>query len=152
MRAEEDRNTNNVVAFRAPGKAVAPEVPRSTAPEAHRATETRPATAAWWCEQVLSGAEQASCAAELVGHALDEPAAFSAMRDTLVDWAGEADGAEDRARALSRLLDALVTTRRPGFLRWLPAMGQGPDRLPGTGLAARALTERRGDTAAPNTD
>ncbi|WP_167407320.1 S-type pyocin domain-containing protein [Streptomyces swartbergensis] len=44
MRAEEDRNTNNVVDFRAPGKAVAPAVPRPTAPGARRATETEPAT------------------------------------------------------------------------------------------------------------
>ncbi|MFF5104501.1 hypothetical protein [Streptomyces sp. NPDC000134] len=107
---------------------------------------------AWWCAQVLSGAEQASCAAELVGHALDEPAAFPAMRDTLIGWACEADGAEDRARALSRLLDALVAARRPGFLRWLLAMGRGPDGLPGKDLAARALAELRGDTAASNTD
>jgi hypothetical protein len=107
---------------------------------------------AWWCEQVLSGAEPASCAAELVGHALDEPAAFPAMRDVLIDWASEAVGAEDRARALSRLFDALVEARQPGFLRWLLAMGRGPDGLPGKDLAARALTELRGHAAASNTD
>ncbi|MER7404837.1 hypothetical protein ABT373_20675 [Streptomyces sp. NPDC000070] len=106
----------------------------------------------WWCEQVLSGAEPASCAAELVGHALDEPAAFPAMRDALIGWASEADGAQDRARALSRLLDALVAARQPGFLRWLLAMGRGPEGLPGKDLAARALTELRGEAAATNTD
>ncbi|MGW1630161.1 hypothetical protein [Streptomyces anthocyanicus] len=107
---------------------------------------------AWWSAQVLSGAEPASCAAALVGHALDEPAAFPAMRDALIDWAAEADGAVDRARALSRLLDALVEARQPGFLRWLLAMGRGPDGLPGKDLAARALAELRGDAAASNTD
>ncbi|MEU3027354.1 hypothetical protein ACPCBC_00020 [Streptomyces incarnatus] len=103
---------------------------------------------AWWSELVLSGAEPASCAAELVGHALNEPAAFPAMRDALIDWAAEAD----HARALSRLLDALVAARQPGFLRWLLAMGRGPDGLPGKDLAARALAELRGDAAASNTD
>ncbi|MCC8455093.1 hypothetical protein [Streptomyces rochei] len=106
---------------------------------------------AWWSEQVLSGAELASCAAELVGHALDEPVAFPFIRDALIDWAAEADGTKDLARALDKLLDALVEARKPGFLRWLLAMRRGSDGLPGKELAARALAELRGDAAAPNT-
>jgi hypothetical protein len=38
MRAKEDRNTNNVVDFPAPGKVVAPAVARPTAQETEAAT------------------------------------------------------------------------------------------------------------------
>ncbi|MEU6477675.1 hypothetical protein ABZ858_12430 [Streptomyces sp. NPDC047017] len=106
----------------------------------------------WWSDQILAHAETASHTVQLAGHALNDPDTFAAMRDVLVRWCSEADGAEPRTRALSRLTDGLVAARQPGFLRWLLAVGRGPDTMPGKELAARALAAWRDETPASNTD
>ncbi|KOT60077.1 MULTISPECIES: hypothetical protein [Streptomyces] len=107
---------------------------------------------AWWSDRIRTDAELASSAVQLAGHALNESIAFADMRDVLLVWCSEADGAEHRARALSELLDGLVAARQPGFLRWLLAVERGPDAMPGKKSAARALTVWRRNTPAENTD
>ncbi|MEV5885737.1 hypothetical protein AB0L74_23975 [Streptomyces sp. NPDC052020] len=106
---------------------------------------------AWWSDRILTDAEVASRTVRLAGHALNESATFLAMRDALLAWCSEADGAEHQARALSELLDGLVAARQPGFLRWLLAVDRGPDTMPGKEPAARALAVWRSETPAPNT-
>ncbi|MET9553645.1 hypothetical protein [Streptomyces sp. NPDC006645] len=98
----------------------------------------------WWSDQVLADAELASSTVQLAAHALNESAAFPAMRDALLDWCAEAACEEHRARALRELLDGLVSARQPGFLRWLLAVERGPDAMPGKEPAALALVAWRG--------
>ncbi|MFG2812890.1 hypothetical protein [Streptomyces sp. NPDC048410] len=107
---------------------------------------------AWWSEEILTDAELASCAVELIGHALNESCTFAVMRDALLVWCSEAGGAEHRAEALSELLTGLVTARQPGFLRWLLAVERGPDTLPGKQTAAQALVAWRNNTPVPQAD
>lgn len=103
---------------------------------------------AWWSDRIRADAELASSTVRLAGHALNESATFAAMRDVLLAWCSEADGAEHRARALDELLDGLVAARQPGFLRWLLAVDRGPDTMPGKEPAARALAAWRSRTPA----
>ncbi|MGW4225895.1 hypothetical protein ACWEG1_20830 [Streptomyces bauhiniae] len=107
---------------------------------------------AWWSDQILADAEPASCAVELIGHALNESTTFAVMRDALLVWCSEVGGAEHRTEALSALLAGLVAARQPGFLRWLLAVERGPDTLPGKETAAEALVAWRNNTPAPQTD
>lgn len=97
----------------------------------------------WWSEQFLSQEESASSAVQLTGHALNESVTFASMGEVLITWCSEADGTERRSQALSQLMDGLVAARQPGFLRWLLAVGRGPDTMPGKELAARALATWR---------
>ncbi|MCK7624641.1 hypothetical protein MUU72_16295 [Streptomyces sp. RS10V-4] len=105
---------------------------------------------AWWSDHVLSDSDSVSVAVHLAGHALNEPATFADMRDTLLDWCSEAVGAEHLTRALNTLLDGLVAAREPGFLRWLLAVDRVPDAVPGKEPAARSLAAWRGDSPASN--
>lgn len=107
---------------------------------------------AWWSDRIRTDAELASCTVQMAGHALNESITFMDMRDVLLVWCSEADGAEHRARALSELLDGLVAARQPGFLRWLLAVKRGPDAMPGKEPAARALAVWRSNTPATNAD
>ncbi|WP_345945229.1 hypothetical protein SALCHL_005164 [Streptomyces albus subsp. chlorinus] len=107
---------------------------------------------AWWSDRILTDAESASSTVQLAGHALNEPVTFADMRDVLLAWCAEADQGADRARALSALLDGLVASRQPGFLRWLLSVERGPDTMPGKEPAARALAAWRGRTPATHTD
>ncbi|MBM7168977.1 hypothetical protein JQK87_11220 [Streptomyces sp. G44] len=101
---------------------------------------------AWWSDELPASVESAASAVELTGHALNEPATFAAMREVLLTWCSEADGDEHRVRALGVLMDGLVAARQPGFLRWLLAVGRGPDEMPGKEPAARALAMWRDNT------
>ncbi|MYX15232.1 hypothetical protein GTY67_17855 [Streptomyces sp. SID8374] len=107
---------------------------------------------AWWSEQVLNEPELAFSTVQLAAHALDESATFAAMRDALLVWCAEAVDVEHRARALSELLDGLVSARRPGSLRWLLAVERGPDSMPGKEPAARALAAWRGESPVSHSD
>ncbi|MFB7704461.1 hypothetical protein [Streptomyces niveus] len=106
----------------------------------------------WWSNQILADAEVASSTVQLTAHALNESAAFAAMRDALLNWCAEAACAEHPALALSELLDGLVSARQPGFLRWLLAVDRGPVAMPGKESAAQALAAWRGESPAPKTD
>lgn len=106
-----------------------------------------------WCRgQILAGAETASGMVQLIGHALDESTAYPSMRDVLLAWCREADGAARPDPALEELLTRLVAARQPGFLRWLLAVERGPDAMPGKERAARLLTAWRSKTPATPTD
>ncbi|MFH9729767.1 hypothetical protein [Streptomyces sp. NPDC017260] len=106
-----------------------------------------------WCRgQILAGAETASGMVQLIGHALDESTAYPSMRDVLLAWCREADGASRPDPALEELLTRLVAARQPGFLRWLLAVERGPDAMPGKELAVRLLTAWRSRTPATPTD
>lgn len=107
---------------------------------------------AWWSDRIRTDAELASNTVQLAGHALNESITFVDMRDVLLVWCSEADGAEHRTRALRELLDGLVVARQPGFLRWLLAVERGPDTIPGKEPAARALAVWRGNTPMAQTD
>ncbi|MGQ4516744.1 hypothetical protein [Streptomyces sp. DW26H14] len=107
---------------------------------------------AWWSEQILVDAELASSTVQLTAHALNESPTFAAMRDALLDWCAGAACAERRAQALTALFDGLVAARQPGFLRWLLAVGRGPDAMPGKEPAARALAAWRDESPAPQSD
>ncbi|MGW2837950.1 hypothetical protein ACWCWD_09155 [Streptomyces sp. NPDC001493] len=98
---------------------------------------------AWWSNRLLADAGSASSTVQLAAHALNEPTAFAAMRDVLLDWCAEAASAERRDRALGELLDGLVSSRQPGVLRWLLAIDRGPEAMPGKEQAARALAAWR---------
>ncbi|MGW1294357.1 hypothetical protein [Streptomyces sp. NPDC002533] len=107
----------------------------------------------WWSERIPGDAEVAEGAVELTGHALDEPVTYGAMRDALLARCCGTDDAEQQGdRAAEALLAGLVAARRPGFLRWLLFVERGPDTLPGKSQAARALTEWRSKSPAPNED
>lgn len=106
----------------------------------------------WWSDQILADAELASSTVQLAAHALNESATFPAMRDVLLEWCAEAACVEHRARALSELLNGLVSARQPGFLRWLLAVERGPHTMPGKEQAAQALVAWRGESSVSNSE
>ncbi|UUU20284.1 hypothetical protein [Streptomyces sp. DSM 40750] len=106
-----------------------------------------------WCRgQILNDAGTASGMVQLTGHALDESTTYPSMRDVLLAWCREAEGASRPDQALEELLMGLVAARQPGFLRWLLAVERGPDAMPGKELAARLLTAWRSKAPATPTD
>ncbi|NJP79705.1 hypothetical protein HCK01_20675 [Streptomyces sp. AA8] len=107
---------------------------------------------AWCGSEVLSGPQAASSIVQLTSHALNESATYPLMRDVLLAWACEADGASQPGPALKELLGGLAEARQPGFLRWLLAVERGPDAMPGKELAATLLTVWRSKAPASNTD
>lgn len=107
---------------------------------------------AWCGGRMLTGGEAASELVQLTGHALNEAATFACMRDVLLTWCREADGAPRPDPGLEELLNGLTAARQPGFLRWLMAVARGHDAMPGKETAARLLTVWHGRTPAPDTN
>ncbi|MDT0449916.1 hypothetical protein [Streptomyces hesseae] len=95
---------------------------------------------AWCGSRMLSDADTASSMVQLTGHALNEPATYTSMRDVLLEWCCGVDGVPQPDPSLEELLKGLMKAREPGFLRWLMAVERGPDTIPGRDLATRLLT------------
>ncbi|UUU35618.1 hypothetical protein JIX56_40410 [Streptomyces sp. CA-210063] len=106
-----------------------------------------------WCRgRILADTGTASGMVQLTGHSLDESTTYPSMRDVLLTWCREADGASGPDPALEQLLTGLVAARQPGFLRWLLAVERGPDAMPGKELVSRLLTAWRSKASATPTD
>ncbi|WP_163010634.1 hypothetical protein [Streptomyces dangxiongensis] len=112
------------------------------------ATLTFPALVAedhgWFGERLSAGQETGPHIVALVCAALDEAAAYGAMRDALLTWCAGAVGSPEREHQLDELFTRLVGSRRPGCLRLLLSIERAPDTTPGKALAERSLTEWRG--------
>ncbi|MGW3210156.1 hypothetical protein [Streptomyces sp. NPDC001135] len=100
----------------------------------------------WFGDRLLAGRDAADPVGALVCAALDEAAAYPAMRDALLMWCAGAAGTPQRERQLDALFARLVAGRRPGCLRLLMSIERAAGATPGKAIAERSLAEWRGGT------